>query len=92
MQGMLVAKLTVNDHRSVSIYLIFRGISVIKREYGPAIGSYLGKPIYETIVQYDAKYIFDRVAQCDRDGCPLDQLNKNEMLFNPGLIYKLDNI
>lgn len=59
-----------------------------KREYGPAIGSHLGKPIYESITQSETKYVFDRVAQCDRDGCPLDQLAKNELMFNPGLIYK----
>ena len=62
--------------------------TVSKRAFGPAIGSHLGKPIYKTITQQDKTYIFDRLAKCDRDGCPLDQLNKNELLFNPGLIYK----
>jgi len=61
---------------------------VVKRQYGEKIGSHLGKPIYKTIVQFEQKYIFDRLAQCDRDGCPLDQLNKNEIMFEPGLIYR----
>jgi hypothetical protein len=65
-----------------------RGNRVIKREYGPAIGSHLGKPIYESIDQQDTHYVFDRLAECDRDGCPLDQLKKDEILFTPGLIYK----
>lgn len=56
--------------------------------FGRTIGSHLGQPIYESIVQSGKKYIFDRLAECDRDGCPLDQLNKGELLFNPGLIYK----
>ncbi len=63
---------------------------MIKRKFGPAIGSHLGKPIYKTISQSEKTYIFDRLAKCDRDGCPLDQLEKGELLFNPGLIYKED--
>jgi hypothetical protein len=61
---------------------------VVRREYGPKIGSHLGKPIYESITQFKTKYVFDRIAQCDTDGCPLDQLRKNEILFEPGLIYR----
>lgn len=61
----------------------------MKREYGPAIGSHLGKPIYESITEQGGRrYVFDRLAKCDRDGCPLDQLRKNELLLNPGLIYR----
>ncbi len=56
--------------------------------FGKPIGWHLGKPIFDTVVQADKKYIFDRLAECDRDGCPLDQLNKGELLFTPGLIYK----
>lgn len=59
-----------------------------KRTYGPAIGSHLGKTIYQTIQQEDHQYEFDRLAHCDTEGCPLDQLNKNEMMMDPGLIYK----
>ena len=59
-----------------------------KPEYGPQIGSYLGKPIYQTIESNGYKYIYDRIADCDSEGCPLDQLNDNEIMFNPGLIYK----
>ncbi|NOZ52761.1 MAG: hypothetical protein GXP08_06390 [Gammaproteobacteria bacterium] len=59
-----------------------------KKRFGQAIGTHLGKPIYESITQSDIHYFFDRVAECDRDGCPLDQLNKDELMFAPGLIYK----
>lgn len=61
---------------------------MVKREYGAKIGSHLGKPIYESITQFEKKYKFDRLAECDRDGCPLDQLKKDEILFEPGLIYR----
>ena len=33
------------------------------------------------------KYNFERMAECDMDGCPLQQLAANEVMFNPGLIY-----
>lgn len=56
--------------------------------YGPAIGSFLGKPIFQTIEKDGKKYQFDRMAECDSDGCPLQQLASNEVMFNPGLIYK----
>ncbi len=59
-----------------------------KPVYGPPIGTHLGKPIFSTIESDNGKFIFDRLAECDRDGCPLDQLKKNELLFQPGLIYR----
>lgn len=58
------------------------------RTHGPTIGFHLGKPIFESICQDDTKYVFDRIAQCDSDGCPLSQLEKDELLLKPGLIYK----
>ena len=59
-------------------------------DYGRAIGSLLGKPIYDTIKEreHGVSYIFDRLAQCDSEGCPLDQVKKDELLLAPGLIYK----
>jgi hypothetical protein len=58
--------------------------------YGKPVGSYLGKTIYGSIEKDTTKYIFDRIAECDSEGgCPLDQLHKNEVLFEPGLIYKV---
>lgn len=63
-------------------------MTVKKHEYGRAIGSHLGKPIYEFFKDENATYIFDRLAQCDTEGCPLDQVKKGELLFQPGLIYK----
>ena len=62
-----------------------------KLRYGPVIGTYLGKTIYETIESNGYKYVYDRLAQCDEEGCPLNQLNTNEVMFNPGLIYRLDS-
>lgn len=61
-----------------------------KYNYGRPIGSLLGKPIYESFNEEDngAQYIFDRLAQCDTEGCPLDQVKKDELLLTPGLIYK----
>ncbi len=59
-----------------------------KPVYGPPIGTHLGKPIFSTIESEEGKFIFDRLAECDRDGCPLDQLDKNELMFQPGLIYR----
>lgn len=58
------------------------------RKFGPTIGSHLGKPIYETIQDEDSKFQFDRIAECDTEGCPLDQLKQDELMFKPGLIYK----
>lgn len=59
-----------------------------KRDYGPAIGSHLGKTIYKFFLEDNIKYIFDRLAQCDTEGCPLDQVRRDELLLAPGLIYK----
>ena len=74
---------------SVTTYSIEEVTSVNKREFGPAIGTFLGKPIYKTIKEEQNQYVFDRLADCDDDGCPLDQLNEGEMMINPGLIYKV---
>ena len=62
---------------------------MIKPVYGRTVGSHLGKPIYEACQAEDgAQYKFDRLAECDGDGCPLGQLAKNEVMIQPGLIYK----
>ena len=58
-----------------------------KSVYGPTVGSHLGKPIFQTIESEGIKYSFERMAVCDSEGCPLQQLAANEVLFNPGLIY-----
>lgn len=58
-----------------------------KSVYGRPVGSHLGKPIYQTIESEGIKYNFERMAVCDSDGCPLQQLAANEVMFNPGLIY-----
>jgi len=57
--------------------------------YGPKIGLHLGKPIYKSIERNGYRYEYDRLAHCDEEGCPLDQLNQNEVLINPGLIYRM---
>ncbi|VAX14518.1 hypothetical protein MNBD_GAMMA24-896 [hydrothermal vent metagenome] len=56
--------------------------------YGRPIGSHLGKPIYESIETEGHRYVYDRLAECDAEGCPLNQLNGNELLINPGIIYR----
>lgn len=57
--------------------------------YGPKIGLHLGKPIYKSIERNGYRYEYDRLARCDEEGCPLDQLNQNEVLIKPGLIYRM---
>ncbi len=52
------------------------------------IGSHLGKPIHKTIESDGTVFQYDRLAECDNDGCPLDQLNKDEVMLKAGLIYK----
>ncbi|MGA7799877.1 MAG: hypothetical protein WCC36_03620 [Gammaproteobacteria bacterium] len=56
--------------------------------HGPRIGSYMGRPIFESISNPQGTFVFDRIAQSVDDGYPLDQLGKNEVLLNPGLIYR----
>ncbi|TDY02780.1 hypothetical protein [Thiohalophilus thiocyanatoxydans] len=64
-------------------------VSVVQKpSYGPKIGSHLGKPIYQSIERNGQRYEYDRLAWCNDEGCPLDQLAANEVLFKPGLIYR----
>ncbi len=56
--------------------------------YGPSIGQYLGKPIFQSIKGPEGTLVFDRIAHCDEEGCPLDQLGKDEVMMAPGLIYR----
>lgn len=53
-----------------------------------AIGNYMGKPIFECIEVQDDVYVFDRIARYGDDEFPLDQLAANELLVEPGLIYR----
>jgi len=55
---------------------------------GHAIGNYLGKPIFESIEVQEDTYVFDRIACYGDDEFPLDQLSENEVLVEPGLIYR----
>lgn len=52
------------------------------------VGNYLGQPIYETIESNNGTYVFDRIAENIDGEFPLDQLNKDELLIRPGLIYR----
>ncbi len=63
-----------------------KGDTVSQR--GHAIGSYLGKPIFESIEVQDESYVFDRIAKYEDDEFPLDRLSENEVLVEPGLIYR----
>ena len=53
-----------------------------------SIGQYMGKPIFESIQVQNEAYVFDRIAQYVDDEFPLDQLASNELLVEPGLIYR----
>ena len=55
---------------------------------GPLVGNYLGQPIYQTIESGNDTYVFDRIAESIDGEFPLDQLNKDELLIKPGLIYR----
>jgi hypothetical protein len=55
---------------------------------GHAIGNYLGKPIFESIRIHDEAYVFDRIADYEDDEFPLSRLGANEVLIEPGLIYR----
>ena len=55
---------------------------------GTFVGNYLGQPIFQTIESANSTYGFDRIAVCVDGEFPLDQLNKDELLIKPGLIYR----
>jgi hypothetical protein len=52
------------------------------------VGSYMGQPIFQTIESATGTYVFDRIAESIDGEFPLDQLNKDELLIKPGLIYR----
>ena len=52
------------------------------------LGDYLGHPVYQTIKTHSATYVFDRIAESIDGEFPLDQLDKDELLIKPGLIYR----
>ena len=56
--------------------------------HGATIGNFLGQPIYQTVEEEGQHYVFDRIADGDADGYSLFQLNNDEILIEPGLIYK----
>jgi hypothetical protein len=55
---------------------------------GALVGNHLGQPIFQTIESASSTYVFDRIAVCVDGEFPLDQLNKDELLIKPGLIYR----
>jgi hypothetical protein len=52
------------------------------------IGNFLGQPVYATITSRNMTYVFDRIARYIDGEFPLDQLDKEEVLIRPGLIYR----
>lgn len=52
------------------------------------VGNFLGQPIFQTIESRNGTYVFDRIAVCVDGEFPLDQLNRDELLIKPGLIYR----
>lgn len=57
-------------------------------QQGTPLGDYLGQPIRRTIESRNATYVFDRIAKNIDGEFPLDQLDKDELLVRPGLIYR----
>lgn len=55
---------------------------------GPTVGMHLGKPIFQVIEADEQRFEYSRIAECDHDGCPLDQLKDGEVMLKSGLIYK----
>ncbi len=55
---------------------------------GSHVGNYMGQPILQTIESASGIYVFDRIAESVDGEFPLDQLNKDELLIRPGLIYR----
>lgn len=55
---------------------------------GNQVGNYLGYPIAEKITTRNGTYVFDRIADNIDGEFPLSQLNKDELLIRPGLIYR----
>jgi len=53
------------------------------------IRKYLGHPVYETIQSHKGTYVFDRIARNIDGEFPLDQLDRDEVLIKPGLIYRV---
>ncbi len=52
------------------------------------VGDYMGQPIRKTITAPSGTYVFDRIAKHIDGEFPLDQLDKDELLIRPGLIYR----
>ena len=52
------------------------------------IGNFMGQPIFKTIESHNGTYVFDRIAKSIDGEFPLDQLDKDELLIRPGLIYR----
>lgn len=57
-------------------------------QQGTQVGNYMGQPIFQTIESARGTYVFDRIAESVDGEFPLDQLNKDELLIRPGLIYR----
>ncbi len=57
---------------------------------GNQVGNFLGHPIAEKITTRNGIYVFDRIAENVDGEFPLSQLNKDELLIRPGLIYRPD--
>ena len=55
---------------------------------GSHVGNYMGQPILQTIESASGTYVFDRIAESVDGEFPLEQLNKDELLIRPGLIYR----
>jgi hypothetical protein len=58
-------------------------------EHGPSIGEYRRESIPEYIVDANGvRFEFNRIALEDANGLEPSQLERNECLISPGLIYR----
>jgi hypothetical protein len=59
-------------------------------EHGPSIGEYRREAIPEYIVDANGvRFNFNRIALEDANGLEPSQLERNECLISPGLIYRI---
>ena len=57
---------------------------------GPTIGTFRDMPIYDMLTQAGQQYVYDRIAvfKGNQMAASVDQLESQEMMVAPGLIYR----
>jgi hypothetical protein len=57
-------------------------------EKGPSIGTYMDRQIPAYIVSDGIRYSYDRITRENDGSCDLSQLDADECVIAPGLIYR----